>query len=118
MIEKSWVETTADWLREHQVVRAFVASHNNPNQFAEESAFYVVALQAQVKYVVRISTTAAAVSPDCLVCAHTGQSRLCWARRNSTLNSMQWTSLQPNIFALYYIASAAEFIQNYRKFGA
>lgn len=31
---------------------------------------------------------------------------------------MQWTSLQPNIFALYYIASAAEFIQNYRKFGA
>lgn len=50
MIEKSRVETTADLLREHQVVRAFVASHNNPNQFAEESAFFVAALQAQVEY--------------------------------------------------------------------
>lgn len=53
--------SNAAWLRGHQVVRAFVASQNNPNQFAEESAFYVAALQAQMEYVVRISTTVAAV---------------------------------------------------------
>nr|XP_001395595.2 nmrA-like family protein [Aspergillus niger CBS 513.88] len=58
IIEKNWTDITSDWLREHEVVRAFIASHNAPNQFAEESAFHVAALGAGVEYVVRISTTA------------------------------------------------------------
>ncbi|OJI80519.1 hypothetical protein ASPTUDRAFT_129437 [Aspergillus tubingensis CBS 134.48] len=58
VIEKNWTEITSDWLRENEVVRAFIASHNAPNQFAEESAFHVAALGAGVEYVVRISTSA------------------------------------------------------------
>ena len=61
VVEQNWVEITAAWLREHNVVRAFIASHNQPNQFAEESTFHLAALNAGVEYVVRISTTAANV---------------------------------------------------------
>ncbi|CAG7943056.1 unnamed protein product [Penicillium nalgiovense] len=46
-------------LRDHQVTRAFIASYNKPNHFAEESTFHLTALNADVKYVVRISTIAA-----------------------------------------------------------
>src|ERR1700742_4565546 len=46
VIEQNWVDVTADWLRNHGAVRAFIASHNNPNQFAEESTFHLAALVA------------------------------------------------------------------------
>lgn len=65
VVEQNWVEITADWLRHNNVMRAFIASHVHPNQFAEESTFHLAALTAGVQYVVRISTTAANVRPDC-----------------------------------------------------
>ncbi|KAE8164773.1 hypothetical protein BDV40DRAFT_102285 [Aspergillus tamarii] len=115
MVEKSWVEITPEWLRENEVVRAFIASHNNPNQFAEETTFHVAALEANVKYVVRISTTAAAVRPN----SRAYYQRTHWAIETllSTpeFESMQWTSLQPNIFSQYYLAPAVQFIQHYRQ---
>ncbi|KAL4909349.1 hypothetical protein BDW74DRAFT_174550 [Aspergillus multicolor] len=64
VIQYNWTDITADWLREWHVVRAFITPHNGPNQFAEESAFHVAALNARVEYVVRISTTAPNVRPD------------------------------------------------------
>ncbi|EAW08785.1 NmrA-like family protein [Aspergillus clavatus NRRL 1] len=117
IIEQNWVETTADWLREHEVVRVFLAPHNEPNQFAEESAFHLAALQAGVKYVVRISTTAANVRPD----SAAYYPRTHWAIEallsSPEFDRLQWTSLQPNIFPGVYLASAAEFITRYRKTG-
>ncbi|KAJ5407504.1 NmrA-like family protein [Penicillium sp. CMV-2018d] len=96
VIEQDWVEVTADWLREHQVVRAFIASHNAPNQFAEESTFHLNAVDAGVEYVVRISTTAANVRPDCPAY----YARQHWAIEtllgSPEFNNMKWTSLQPN----------------------
>lgn len=61
--EHNWVEITDDWLREHEVTRVFIACHNGPSQFAEEGQFLVNALNAGIKYIVRISTTAANVHP-------------------------------------------------------
>ncbi|GIC87800.1 NmrA-like family protein [Aspergillus udagawae] len=117
VVEQNWVEITADWLREHEVVRAFIASHNEPNQFAEESAFHLAALKAGVKYVVRISTTAANVRPDC----DAYYPRTHWAIEallsSPEFNGLQWTSLQPNVFSPLYLSSAAEFIKQYRKTG-
>lgn len=117
VIEQNWVEITADWLREHQVARAFVASHNEPNQFAEESTFYLNALNAGVTYVVRISTTAANVRPDCPAY----YPRQHWAIEtllgSAEFNNLQWTSLQPNIFSPLIMSPAAEFIKKYRKTG-
>ena len=99
VIEQNWVEITADWLREHEVARAFIASHNEPNQFAEESTFYFNALSAGVKYVVRISTTGVNVRPDCPAY----YPRQHWAVEvlldSPEFKNLQWTSLQPNIFS-------------------
>lgn len=115
--EKNWVEVTADWLRENEVVRAFIAPHNEPNQFSEESTFHVAALNAGVKYVVRISTTADNVRPDC----RAYYARTHWAIEamlsTPEFKSLQWTSLQPNAFSALYLHSAAEFIKQYRKTG-
>jgi uncharacterized protein YbjT (DUF2867 family) len=61
--EKNWTEIDDQWLREHEVERLFIASHNNISHFAEESQFHYFALQAGVKYAVRISTTAYSVKP-------------------------------------------------------
>ncbi|GFF57496.1 hypothetical protein IFM51744_09233 [Aspergillus udagawae] len=117
VVEQNWVEITADWLREHEVVRAFIASHNEPNQFAEESAFHLAALKAGVKYVVRISTTAANVRPDC----DAYYPRTHWAIEallsSPEFKGLQWTSLQPNVFSPLYLSTAAEFIKQYRKTG-
>ncbi|KAI6782286.1 NAD(P)-binding protein [Emericellopsis cladophorae] len=44
--EQNWVEIIAEWLRQHGVVRAIIALHNQPNQFAEESTFQLTALHA------------------------------------------------------------------------
>ncbi|KAI9932414.1 hypothetical protein ASPWEDRAFT_33326 [Aspergillus wentii DTO 134E9] len=117
VIEQNWVEITADWLREHQVARAFIASHNEPNQFAEESTFHLNALNAGVKYIVRISTTAANVRPDCPAY----YARQHWAIEallgSPEFDNLQWTSLQPNVFSPFILAPAAEFIKKYRKTG-
>lgn len=117
VIEKSWVEITADWLREHQVDRAFIASHNEPNQFAEESTFHLAALRAGVKYVVRISTTAANVTPDC----EAYYPRNHWAVEallsSPEFKALQWTSLQPNVFTPLVLYPAAELIKKYRETG-
>lgn len=117
VIEQNWVEITADWLRKNQVTRAFIASHNEPNQFAEESTFHLNTLSAGVKYVVRISTTAANVRPDCPAY----YPRQHWAIEalldSPEFNNLQWTSLQPNIFSPLIMSPAAEFIKQYRKTG-
>ncbi|KAL3482145.1 hypothetical protein BJX99DRAFT_217434 [Aspergillus californicus] len=117
VIEQNWVEITAAWLQEHQVVRVFIASHNEPKQFAEESTFHVAALRAGVQYVVRISTTAANVTPDC----DAYYPRSHWAIEamldSPEFGKLQWTSLQPNVFTSFFLAPAVQFVQEYRKTG-
>ncbi|GLA39793.1 hypothetical protein AnigIFM63309_007394 [Aspergillus niger] len=117
IIEKNWTDITSDWLREHEVVRAFIASHNAPNQFAEESAFHVAALGAGVEYVVRISTTAPNVRPD--YAAY--YPRTHWAIEamlgSAEFSALKWTSLQPNVFLNFYMALCAEYIKQFKRTG-
>ncbi|KAF2448774.1 NAD(P)-binding protein [Karstenula rhodostoma CBS 690.94] len=97
------------------VTRAFIASHNLPNQFAEESTFHVAALTAGVKYVVRISTTAAKVHPN----YPAYYPRTHWAIEamlsSPEFSAMQWTSLQPNVFSTLYLSPAVELIKKEGK---
>lgn len=115
--EKNWHEIDAAWLQEHQVVRAFIASHIGPAQFSEESGFLLAALKAGVKYVVRISTAAPNVKPDCAAF----YARTHWAIESMLsqpeFQGLQWTSLQPNSFTPTYLAPAVEFVKQYRKTG-
>ncbi|KAM0324783.1 hypothetical protein ACHAQA_007747 [Verticillium albo-atrum] len=115
--EYNWVDITADWLRERHVVRAFIASHNQPNQFAEESTFHLAALRGGVEYVVRISTTAANVRPDCAAY----YPRTHWAIEallsSPEFQGLRWTSLQPNVFTSFYFQPAADLVKEFRKTG-
>lgn len=115
--EQKWSEITADWLREHEVVKAFIAPHNQPNAFAEESTFHLAALKAGVQYVVRISTTAANVRPDCAAY----YARTHWAietmLESPEFEGLMWTSLQPNVFMGFWLAGAAGMVKGYRKTG-
>lgn len=117
VLEKKWVEITAEWLREQQVVRAFIAAYNQAGAFADESAFHLAALRAGVQYVVRISTTSPNVRPDCPVF----YARQHWAVEallgSPEFAALQWTSLRPNAFASFYLMSAAEFVKQFRKTG-
>lgn len=117
VLEKNWVHITADWLREHEVVRVFIAPHNEPTQFPEESTFHLAALKAGVQYVVRISTTAANVKAD----SDAYYPRSHWAVEallsSPEFKALQWTSLQPNVFSNFYLAPAAELIKKYRETG-
>jgi uncharacterized protein YbjT (DUF2867 family) len=112
--EHNWVEITAAWLRENEVVRAFIAPHNQPNQFAEESTFHLAALKAGVRYVVRISTTAANVRPDCKAYYPRNHWAIEAMLSSPQFKDLQWTSLQPNVFSTFWLAPAAEFIKQYR----
>lgn len=117
VVEQNWTEITADWLREQHVERAFIASHNAPNQFAEESAFHVAALRAGLDYVVRISTTVATIHPD----FGSYYPRAHWAIEamlsTPEFGALKWTSLQPNAFLDGYLAPAAQYVKTYQQTG-
>lgn len=118
VVEKNWIEITADWLREQKVKRAFIASHNEPSHFAEESTFHFAALNAGVEYVVRISTTAASVRPDCPLYYPRAHWAIEQMLASPAFASLRWTSLQPNVFASFYFAPATDLVREYRKTGA
>ncbi|THV44346.1 hypothetical protein BGAL_0666g00030 [Botrytis galanthina] len=117
MQERDWTTIDAVWLRSQDVSRVYIARHNLPQQFAEESALYVTLLQAGVEYVVRVSTNVEYISP--INPMYYGRSH--WAIENllgqTEFKSMQWTSLQPNFFSTTYLASTADWIESYRKTG-
>ncbi|WQF83598.1 Putative NmrA-like domain, NAD(P)-binding domain superfamily [Colletotrichum destructivum] len=117
VVEKNWADITPEWLQQNNVVRAFIASHVHPGQFAEESAFHLAALTAGVEYVVRISTTAANVRPDCPAFYPRAHWALETLLGSPEFQGLRWTSLQPNVFTQLYLYPAAELIKNFRKTG-
>jgi len=117
LAEQNWVEIDNAWLREHEVVRIFIAPHVQTNQFVEEGQFLVNALRAGVKYVVRISTAAPNVRPDILAY----YARTHWAIETMLsqpeFKEMHWTSLQPNIFLPLALRATVEFIKEFKRTG-
>lgn len=117
MQEKDWTTIDAAWLKEQQVARIFIAPHNLPHQFVDESAFYLAALEAGIEYVVKISTAVKFVGPTNPV--FYGRSH--WAIETllsqPEFKKMKWTSLQPNIFTASHLPSSVEWIKNYQKTG-
>jgi uncharacterized protein YbjT (DUF2867 family) len=117
VVELNWPAITSQWLCEHEVERVFIASHNQPNQFAEESGFFYAALRAGVQYAVRISTTASNVRPDCPAY----YPRQHWAietmLESSAYDKLHWTSLKPNVFLAMWLSSAVELIKKVQNGG-
>ncbi|KAK3294149.1 uncharacterized protein B0H64DRAFT_180806 [Chaetomium fimeti] len=117
IIEYPWAEITADWFRHHNVVRAFIASHIETSHFAEESTFLLEALKAGLEYVVRISTTATNVRPDC----NAYYARAHWAIEamlsSPAFTGLRWTSLQPNVFSPVFLQPAVALVDEFRRTG-
>jgi uncharacterized protein YbjT (DUF2867 family) len=118
VIEHPWSEITSEWLVQNEVVRIFIAPFNDPTAFAMESQFLTEALHAGVKYVVRISTTAANVTPAC----RAYYARTHWAIEQMLsqpeFKALQWTTLQPNVFLSFALGPAAEYVKAHRKTGS
>ncbi|CAI7619464.1 unnamed protein product [Penicillium pancosmium] len=91
IIEQNWAEITVDWLREHQVARAFIASRIEPSQFAEESTFYLNALNGGV---------------------NTGLSR-----RLTRVRQLAVDLPQPNVFSPLIMSPAVDFVKRFRETG-
>ncbi|SPJ77032.1 related to NmrA-like family protein [Fusarium torulosum] len=117
MQEKDWTTIDAAWLQSQKVTKVYIAPHNLPQQFVEESALHVALLHADVKYVVRVSTNVEYVGPTNPV--YYGRTH--WAIENllsqPEFKSLQWTSLQPNFFTASYLAAAVAWIKAYQKTG-
>ncbi|PVH68144.1 NAD(P)-binding protein [Cadophora sp. DSE1049] len=117
ILEQNWLDITSEWLHENEVAKVFIASHNEPSAFSEESHFLVNALNAGVKQVVRISTTAANVRPN----FRAYYPRTHWAIEamldTEEFKEMMWTSLQPNVFSSFVLANAVALVKEYRKTG-
>ncbi|KAG1137004.1 hypothetical protein G6F37_011538 [Rhizopus arrhizus] len=117
MQEKDWTTIDANWLKEQEVVKAYVAPHALPEQFVDESALYVAMLQAGVKYVVKLSTTSSNVSPSSQIF----YGRAHWAVESQLsqpeFKSLQWTSLQANLFTTFIIGPIADWIKQYQNTG-
>jgi uncharacterized protein YbjT (DUF2867 family) len=118
MQEKDWTTIDANWLKEQEVVKAYVAPYALPQQFVDESALYVAMLQAGVKYVVKLSTSSDRVSPSSQIF----YGRAHWALENQLsqpeFKSLQWTSLQANLFTSVLIDSMVDWIKQYQKTGS
>ncbi|KAL2066399.1 hypothetical protein VTL71DRAFT_2470 [Oculimacula yallundae] len=117
ILEENWVDITSTWLRENEVTKVFIAAHNEPSAFAEESHFHVQALNGGVKHVVRISTTAVNVRPN----FKAYYPRTHWAieqmLESKEFESMMWTSLQPNLFTSMVMGNAVSMVKEFRKTG-
>jgi uncharacterized protein YbjT (DUF2867 family) len=117
MIAQDWTMIDSAWLKEHQVERVFIASHNGVSQFTDESLFLNYALEAGVDYVVRISTTTTNVGPATPVF----YARNHWAvetmLEQPEFRKLQWTSLQPNVFISMFTETAKDWVSTYKKDG-
>jgi uncharacterized protein YbjT (DUF2867 family) len=117
VLEKSYTEITADWLRQHEVKRSFLAPQAPPQQFGEESEFNVALLNAGVEYHVRIATVPMNMRSDNAAF----YTRSHWAIEQQLsapeFEKLQWTSIRPNLFMSDYLKNAVEFVKKFRETG-
>ncbi|KAF7882011.1 uncharacterized protein EAF01_011791 [Botrytis porri] len=120
VLQYSYPEITTSWLLTHEITRVFISTHTEPTHFSEESQFLLAARAAGVRYIVRMSTTAANVHADTLpyyARSHWAIETLLSSSEFSASGEMKWTSLQPNGFTNMCLYTAAASIREYRATG-
>ncbi|KAL5336349.1 hypothetical protein BJX70DRAFT_372830 [Aspergillus crustosus] len=117
VVEKSYTEITASWLRDHNVKRSFLAPQASPSHFAEESEFNVALLNVGVEYHVRIATAPMNLTSDNAAF----YTRSNWAVEQQLLapefERLKWTSIRPNLFMGDHLKNAVEFVKRFRETG-
>ena len=117
VIEKDWKMIDTAWLKENEVEKIFMASAVTPSQFTDESLFHTCALEAGVKYVVRISTTTSNISPNTPVFYPRAHWAIETMLSTPEFDALDYTSLQPNVFPIYMSFPGQAFLSEYKKSG-
>jgi uncharacterized protein YbjT (DUF2867 family) len=109
--EKEWPSINSAWLIEAKVARVYIAPHNLPNQFVEESQFLIACKAAKVKYLVKLSTNIHFLTPDNPI--YYGRSH--WAIENlleqTEFKQLNWTVLRANYFMGLLISPAIDWLK-------
>ncbi|CAF1057919.1 unnamed protein product [Adineta steineri] len=96
--EKDWTAIDSTWLIETKISRVYLAPHNLPHQFNDESKFIVECKLAKINYLVKLSTNIHYVTPDNPV--YYGRAH--WAVEHlleqNEFKQLNWTVLRANYF--------------------
>ena len=117
VIEKDWKMVDTAWLQEHEVEKIFIASAVTPTQFTDESLFLTCALEAGVKYVVRISTTTSNIAPNTKVFYPRAHWAIETMLSTPEFDAMDYTSLQPNVYPMYIAMAGGAWLTEYKQTG-
>lgn len=111
MVQKDWTEIDSEWLAQSHVFRVYIAHHNPPTQFADESRFLIACKDAKVEYLVKLSTNSPFITPDTPM----DYARSHWAveqlLRQPEFSSMPTTILRSNIFVTSFLQSFVDTVK-------
>ena len=99
--EQDWLLIDSSWLGAQNVVRVYLAAHNLPSQFVDESQFLVACKASKtIQYLVKLSTNPHYIAPDHPIY----YGRIHWAlehmlQENEFKQQLHWTILRANVFA-------------------
>jgi uncharacterized protein YbjT (DUF2867 family) len=109
--EKDWTYINHTWLIEEKVTRVYIAPHNLPHQFIDESKFLIESKAAKIQYLVKLSTNIHVIGPD----SPTYYGRSHWAIENlleqTEFNSLNWTVLRANAFMGFFVFPSIELLK-------
>lgn len=111
MVQKDWTEIDSEWLVQSHVFRVYIAHHNPPTQFTDESRFLSACKDAKVEYLVKLSTNSPFVTPDTPM----DYARSHWAveqlLRQPEFSSMPTTILRSNVFVTSFLQSFVDTVK-------
>ncbi|EAT79233.2 hypothetical protein SNOG_13349 [Parastagonospora nodorum SN15] len=118
VIEKDWTTITTSWLTSQHVTRAFIASHNLPSHFSDESR----PARGAAARLGAVRSCASARRPEVVSAASkVYYARAHWALEtmlaDADFKNMAWTSLQPNVFVGPYLGGPAAWVREYKNTG-
>jgi uncharacterized protein YbjT (DUF2867 family) len=109
--ENDWPLIKRSWLIEQNVTRVYIAPHNLPDQFIDESHFLIECKAAKVQYLIKLSTNMHFIGPDSPI--YYGRSH--WAIENlleqTEFKSLNWTVLRANYFTGTLILPSLEWFK-------
>lgn len=112
--EKDWTTINSEWLIEFKITRVYLAPHNLPTQFIDESKFLIAYKQAKIEYVVKLSTNIHYVTPDNSV--YYGRAH--WAIEHlleqNEFKQLNWTSLRANYFVNTSVLASIQWFKKYK----
>ena len=115
--EKDWTTIDDTWLVEAKVSRVYLAPHNFPNQFVEESKFLIACKNAGIEYLVKLSTNIHYVTPDNPVYYERAHWAIEHLLEQNEFKQLNWTALRANFFTNTILLPSIHWLQKNKTEG-